>query len=240
LSTFDPRIRTGERVFRNQEIGESGNTGTSTGPHLHFEIRKGPSTQNARLLPELDPTSLFTRNERGPNNPAPSITRYKNTPECKYCAEVAKVKNDIVQQQEQQARADKVIRAADAAVRKFNNLSAFLRYHEILPDIMVSRIARDSNEERSNAFGAAPGTLSIKANLTLPGIAGLRVGELFWIDRIPLFYRAFGAFQTMTIEDNISLQGWTTKIDARFNYLGNGWKRAVVRLFEQSDQETPE
>ena len=33
-------VKTNQRVTAGQPIGESGNTGNSTGPHLHFEIRK--------------------------------------------------------------------------------------------------------------------------------------------------------------------------------------------------------
>ena len=33
-------VKTNQRVTAGQAIGESGNTGNSTGPHLHFEIRK--------------------------------------------------------------------------------------------------------------------------------------------------------------------------------------------------------
>jgi hypothetical protein len=68
--------------------------------------------------------------------------------------------------------------------------------------------------------------------LVLPGINGLRVGELFWIDRIPSFYRAFGAFQVMSLEDMIGKEGWTTKIHARFNYLGGAWIRSTSNLLE--------
>jgi hypothetical protein len=122
--------------------------------------------------------------------------------------------------------------AFNGLLRKFDNLKAMWRYVEPYPELMMARIARTADMDASNAFGASPGTLSISADMTLPGINGFRVGELFWIERIPAFYKAFGAFQIISIEDTIDIGGWNTKIHARFNYLGKKWKDSVVRKLQ--------
>ncbi|MFE9255844.1 M23 family metallopeptidase [Streptomyces sp. NPDC006879] len=41
------KVRVGQKVATNQLIGLSGNTGNSSGPHLHFEIRTTPNYGSA-------------------------------------------------------------------------------------------------------------------------------------------------------------------------------------------------
>jgi hypothetical protein len=50
-------VHAGERVAQKHVVGESGNTGLSTGPHLHFGMKRGggwvnPLNQN---FPKADP-----------------------------------------------------------------------------------------------------------------------------------------------------------------------------------------
>ena len=42
-------VKEGDKVKQGQKIGEVGSTGKSTGPHLHFEIRK----ENRYVDPDL-------------------------------------------------------------------------------------------------------------------------------------------------------------------------------------------
>jgi hypothetical protein len=122
----------------------------------------------------------------------------------------------------------------EAKIRQFPGLNSLFRYVEVFPDYMVAAITNEANGINANAFGASPAPLSISADLTMPGIAGLRVGELFWIDKIPAFYKAFGAFQIMSIEDTVGIDGWTTKIHATFNYLGKTWKEAMYKKLNEN------
>jgi murein DD-endopeptidase MepM/ murein hydrolase activator NlpD len=52
LSRYGVGIRTGRRVRQGQTVGYVGTTGVSTGPHLHFEIRKkGKPVNPLKVIP---------------------------------------------------------------------------------------------------------------------------------------------------------------------------------------------
>lgn len=58
LSLID--VQQGQKVYQGDVIGKIGNSGVSTGPHLHFEIRYKGEAQNPRLFLGKDFTSITT------------------------------------------------------------------------------------------------------------------------------------------------------------------------------------
>jgi hypothetical protein len=154
-----------------------------------------------------------------------------NSFDCSLCETVSQRLVQLQTQAERREEEDpEDISRLQRAIAAFPEYEKVFKYIEMLPDWMVTEITNDGNDIFSNAFGAAPGTLSISGDIVLPGINGLRVGELFWIDRIPTYYRAFGAFQVISLEDIIGKEGWSTKIHARFNYLGGTWVNRTSKL----------
>ncbi len=61
LNNNSIRVKAGDCVLRNQQIAEVDNTGNSSGPHLHFEVRKLNCTSYQQSCAyKNDPSTMFT------------------------------------------------------------------------------------------------------------------------------------------------------------------------------------
>ena len=49
-------VKPGDEISKGQHIGESGNTGNSSGAHLHVELRNGPRWSTSK---DLDPAEIL-------------------------------------------------------------------------------------------------------------------------------------------------------------------------------------
>jgi murein DD-endopeptidase MepM/ murein hydrolase activator NlpD len=68
LSSFGPGIRPGVRVAQGQLVGRVGSTGTATGPHLDYRLKRGGTFVN--------PVSIHSRQAPGEPIPAAHLVRF--------------------------------------------------------------------------------------------------------------------------------------------------------------------
>ena len=71
LSAFAPGVRAGARVDQGQFIGRVGSTGTATGPHLHFSLRKNDAF--------VDPVAERRRQPPGEPIPATLLESFRDS-----------------------------------------------------------------------------------------------------------------------------------------------------------------
>jgi len=69
LSAFAPGLRPGKRVKRGHVIGLVGTTGSSSEPHLHFEVRRGAAGCQSCAVDPLRCSTVRYRRRPCPNSP---------------------------------------------------------------------------------------------------------------------------------------------------------------------------
>ncbi len=98
---------------------------------------------------------------------------------------------------------------------------------------------------KSSIKGQVPIPVSI--SMTLDGIGGLKVGDIFKIDYLPKPYREFTYFVIKKVDQKISTSGWSTDIEAYMQFNGESYfdanpdrelsidEASIKKLFEFTD-----
>ncbi len=68
--------------------------------------------------------------------------------------------------------------------------------------------------DESNYSAVLP-VVPIQLSLTLQGIGGIKIGDLFYVDYLPKKYRKYCHFMVVNVDHTIDSSGWTTKLDSR-------------------------
>lgn len=99
------------------------------------------------------------------------------------------------------------------------------------PSRMLSMITKSGLESTPphNNF-VAPFPTSAKVTLTLLGLSGFSLTDVFTVDKLPFIYDSYGAFQVTRISEQITTSGWVTILQGTFKFLwfdGTGPKDLV-------------
>lgn len=90
--------------------------------------------------------------------------------------------------------------------------SYFRKVHNLV--IMNYRGEEGETSNKTSAFYSHIPMTPIKLSLSLDGIGGLRIGNLFVLDYLPQQYRECTHFMITKVNHDLSTSGWTTKIEA--------------------------
>jgi hypothetical protein len=80
---------------------------------------------------------------------------------------------------------------------------------------MLYLINKSADEDDESNYNVVLPAVPLQLSLTIQGIGGIKIGDLFYVDYLPQMYREFCHFMIVGVEHEISTTGWTTKLDSR-------------------------
>lgn len=110
---------------------------------------------------------------------------------------------------------------ATAITKRFG--SKFWNFIEGSPSGMINRITRSGFDRypAPNGF-VCPFPTTTAVTLTILGISGISVSDGFFVDKLPYIFEKFGCFQVTQVDEEITEQGWVTKVQGYFKLLWMG------------------
>ena len=80
---------------------------------------------------------------------------------------------------------------------------------------MLYLINKSADKDDASNYNVVLPAVPLQLGLTIQGIGGIKIGDLFYVDYLPQMYREFCHWMIVSVEHEISTTGWTTKLDSR-------------------------
>jgi len=79
----------------------------------------------------------------------------------------------------------------------------------------INKAPSQDGEEGASNFSVVLPVVPIQLSITLQGIGGIKIGDLFHIDYLPKRFRKYCHFMVVNVSHEISPVGWTTTLESR-------------------------
>ena len=80
---------------------------------------------------------------------------------------------------------------------------------------MLYYINKDPNQNNESNYTSVKPIVPLTLSLTIQGIGGIKIGDLFYVDYLPEIYREYCHWLVVNVEHSVSSEGWTTKLESR-------------------------
>tara|TARA_B100001057_G_scaffold247838_1_gene248137 strand:- start:769 stop:3711 length:2943 start_codon:yes stop_codon:yes gene_type:complete len=80
---------------------------------------------------------------------------------------------------------------------------------------MLYKINKSSDPDDASNYNVVLPAVPLQLNLTIQGIGGIKIGDLFYIRYLPEMYKKYCHWMIVGVDHTIETTGWTTKLDAR-------------------------
>ena len=80
---------------------------------------------------------------------------------------------------------------------------------------MLYKINKSADPEDASNYNVVLPAVPLQLNLTIQGIGGIKIGDLFYIRYLPEMYKKYCHWMIVGVDHTIDTTGWTTKLDSR-------------------------